>query len=184
MKHYEKLARHTNSIVSQWRSGGRFCVGIAIALLLAQPLAAQLIDKRVTPLTTVDRQYMESQRQLVNELTLRAYGGRCCRRVSELPLLQRLLDDKRVSPEQTLELQAMGIVLGDLLASELGMHWVVYEDIQGRSRALQLDESDNFLFPVTMIARRHEGGDRTPVLEIYEQAYDAVEAARPPRPFE
>ena len=146
--------------------------------------AQQLLEKRITPLSALDRQYMERQRQLVNELTLRNYGGRCCRREAELELLQRLLDDRIVTGEQTEELQAMGIVMGDLLAAELDLEWVVYEDARGRSRALRLDETDNFLFPVTMISRRREAGDRTPVQEIYRKAVEAMEAARPPLPFQ
>ena len=145
---------------------------------------AQLLEKRVTPLNPLDRQYMELQRELINELTLRYYGGRCCRSASELLLLQRLLDDRHVLPEQTQELQAMGVLLGDLLATEHDLQWVVYEDAAGRSRALQVEGTDSYLFPVTMIARRWSVGDTTPVQEIYEQASAAAEDARPPLPFE
>lgn len=153
-------------------------------LLIAPGVTAQLLDKRVTALNPLDRQYMDLQRQSLNELTLRHYGGRCCRNQTELNYLQRLLDDNLVRPDQTRELQAMGVALGDLLAAELDMHWVVYEDIKGRSRALRLGETENYLFPVTMIARRHEGGDKTPVLDIYQQAYEAIETVRPPLPFQ
>ncbi|WOJ96392.1 DUF3806 domain-containing protein [Congregibacter brevis] len=153
-------------------------------LFLAQGALAQLVDKRVTALNPLDRQYMDVQRQSLNELTLRYYGARCCRSQSELDYLQRLLDDGHVRSDQTRELQAMGVALGDLLASELEMQWVVYEDIKGRSRALRLGETENYLFPVTMIARRFEGGDRTPVEEVYQQAYEAIESVRPPLPFQ
>lgn len=74
--------------------------------------------------------------------------------------------------------------MGDLLAAELDLHWVVYEDAKGRSRALRLDETDNYLFPVTMISRRRQAGDETPVAEIYTGAVAAMETARPPLPFE
>lgn len=171
-----------NTRVIGTRAGAMFA--LFIGLLLAQGSAAQLLDKRITALNPLDRQYMDLQRQSLNDLTLRYYGGRCCRSQSELDYLQRLLDDGHVRPEQTRELQAMGVALGDLLATELEMHWVVYEDIQGRSRALRLGETDNYLFPVTMIARRHEGGDKTPVQDIYRQAYEAIETVRPPLPFQ
>ena len=46
--------------------------------------------------------------------------------------------------------------MGDLLAVELGMHWIVYEDDMGRSRALRYQQSEVVLFPITMIARRRE----------------------------
>ncbi len=159
-------------------------VAVLGSLFCAPMASAQLIDKRVTALNPLDRQYMDVQRQTLNELTLRYYGGRCCRSEAELDYLQRLLDDGHVGPDQTRELQAMGVALGDLLATELDMYWVVYEDIKGRSRALRLGETENYLFPVTMIARRHESGDKTPVADIYQQAYEAIEAVRPPLPFE
>jgi hypothetical protein len=151
---------------------------------LAPGAAAQLLEKRVTPLAPLDRQYMETQRQRVTDMTLRYYGGRCCRRSAELDYLQRLLDDGHVTPDQTSELQAMGVLLGDLLAAELDMHWVVYEDAKGRSRALQLGETDNYLFPVTMISRRREAGDQTPIVEIHQRALESIEAVRPPLPFQ
>ena len=31
----------------------------------------------------------------------------------------------------------MGVIMGDLLAADLKLHWVIYEDRQGRSRALR-----------------------------------------------
>jgi ABC-type phosphate transport system auxiliary subunit len=167
-----------------FRAVPRLLAVVCAALLLSTGAAAQLLEKRVSPLNPLDRQYMDVQRELIHELTLRYYGTRCCRRESELEYLERLLEDQRVRPEQTRELQAMGVLLGDLLAAELDMHWVVYEDAKGRSRALQLGESDNFLFPVTMIARRREAGDTTPVAEIYRKAYEAIEAVRPPLPFQ
>lgn len=159
-------------------------LALLLGLLLSPGASAQLLDKRVTALNPLDRQYMDVQRESLNELTLRYYGGRCCRSQTELDYLQRLLDDGHVRPDQTRELQAMGVALGDLLATELDMHWVVYEDIQGRSRALRLGETENYLFPVTMIARRYEGGDKTPIQEIYQKAYEAIENVRPPLPFQ
>ncbi len=72
----------------------------------------------------------------------------------------------------------MGIILGDLLAADLGMHWVVYQDQLGRSKALRYRQTDNYLFPVTMISRRREVDNRQPVVEIYQKAYDIIVAAR------
>ena len=159
-------------------------VGLLLAVLGAASAGAQLLEKRLTPLTILDRQYMEGQRQLINEMTLQRYGGRCCRDPLELDYLQRLLDDGHVTADQTLELQAMGVLLGDLLAAELGLEWIIYEDAQGRSRALQLDDTENFLFPVTMISRRREADNLTPVADIYQRAVETIEAARPPLPFQ
>lgn len=170
--------------LDKWGRLTGLMAALVILSAIALPSAAQLLEKRITPLNPLDRQYMDTQRDLINEMTLRYYGGRCCRDVSELDYLQRLLDDGYVGGDQTRELQAMGVLLGDLLAAELELQWIVYEDAQGRSRALQLDDTDNFLFPVTMISRRREADDRTPVIDIYRAGVDAIEAVRPPLPFQ
>ena len=156
-------------------------LGSDVAIAQETPLEP---EQRVSPLNSIDREYMESQRQRITELTLRHYGGLCCRSEAELAYLQRLLDDGRVRGDEREALQAMGVLLGDLLASELDLDWVVYEDAKGRSRALRLGATNNFLFPVTMISRRREAGDTTPVSEVYAGAVAAMEAARPPLPFE
>ncbi len=88
----------------------------------------------------------------------------------DLALLQALLDKQLVRPDQVPELQAMGLIIGDLLAAELGMHWVVYEDNIGRSRALRYRETDDVLFPMTMISRRRAAGNQTSVTAIYQKA--------------
>ena len=75
-------------------------------------------------------------------------------------------------------------VLGDLLAADLGMHWVIYEDKYGRSRALRYGQSEEYLFPVTMISRRQEADNQTPVVDIYQKAHDIIDAVKPPLPFQ
>ncbi|MBR9805001.1 DUF3806 domain-containing protein [bacterium] len=88
----------------------------------------------------------------------------------DLRLLQRLWDDKIVTADNAQTLQDMGIVLGDLFAKELDMHWVLYTDAKGRSRALQLRHTEHFLFPITMISRRAIAGAEVNVKAIYNKA--------------
>ena len=85
---------------------------------------------------------------------------------------------------KSLNYGAMGVVMGDLLAAEFNLDWVVYEDRLGRSRALRDGDSDNYLFPITMISRRREVDNRTPVVDIYRKAADIITASRPPLPFQ
>jgi hypothetical protein len=130
-------------------------------------------------LSVLDRQYMLQQRARLDELARNHLGrGFSGERERDLDSLQRLLDRRLVGPDQTGELQAMGIVLGDLLAAELDLHWVVYEDEIGRTRALQDRRSGNYLFPVTMISRRVEVGNSESVRAIYDRARDTVKAHR------
>lgn len=166
---------------------------VFLALLAAKPTAAQpdlsgqMQDNPVVinELSTLDEQYMRSQRNLIDDIIRRQLGGLLTGdSANDIAILQRLLDEGIINGNQRRELQAMGIILGDLLAAELGMNWVVYEDNLGRSRALRLAETDNFLFPVTMISRRREVGNTTPIQAIYDKAVITIEPLIPALPFE
>ncbi len=163
----------------------RLSLVIVAALLLSSLPAAAQDQLRISELTPLDRQYMQRQRDTIESLARRHTGsGFDGTPTNDIPLLQRLLDERRVRPDQTAELQAMGILLGDLLAEELDMHWVVYEDPLGRSRALRYRDTDNYLFPVTMISRRRAVGNDRPVQEIYDKAVDLIEPIREKLPFQ
>ena len=148
--------------------------------------AAQGLDEPyIGELTQIDRQYMQQQRSLLNELAGRNFGRQFTgKRDNDLALLQRLLDEEVVRGDQTQELQGMGIVLGDLLAADLGLDWVVYEDRIGRSRALRYKDSDNYLFPITMISRRREVDNQARVIDIYQKAVNSITPAIPKLPFQ
>ena len=164
----------------------RPCSLILLCGLMLSSLTVGAEDStKVIELTPVDRQFLQQQRTRIDDLARLRLG----RQLNGDPgtaisILQSLLDRRAVRSDQTLELQAMGVVLGDALARELSLHWVVVEDSYGRSRALQLDRTQNFLFPVTMISRRIEAGATTPVQTIYDKAKAIMEPLRPPLPFQ
>ena len=158
----------------------------ALALLLFLPLpAVGQEDVRIGELTFLDRQYMMQSRSDLEALASRNFGtGFNGNRDHDLTILQRLLDSRLVRADQTRELQAMGMVMGDLLAAEFDLHWVVYEDAVGRSRALRYRQTDNYLFPVTMVSRRREAGSDTSIVDIYARARAAIEPVIEPLPFQ
>lgn len=160
--------------------------GLLVTLLLVPVIQAfALGEVIISEPSYLDRQYMRQQRELLSDLVARNYGARFSnQKARDLALLQRLLDDQLVRNHQTRELQAMGIIMGDLLAAELGLHWVIYEDRIGRSRALRYRDTDNYLFPATMISRRREADNRALVADIYEKAVDSITSVIPRRPFE
>jgi hypothetical protein len=175
---------HAARLSSRTRYGLCLCLTMALALLASAPGVAQE-QVRVSDLTPLDRQYMDRQRRSIEEIARRHTGrGFDGSVTNDIPLLQRLLDERRVRPDETEKLQAMGILLGDVLAAELDMHWVIYEDPVGRSRALRYRESDNYLFPVTMISRRREVGNDRPVREIFDKAVGLIEPVQEPLPFQ
>ena len=148
-------------------------------LALAQPYP------RIENLSEVDLNYMEQQRNNLRDIAATHLGRQFSgHRERDLALLQNMLDQRLVGSDQLSEMQAMGIIMGDLLAAEFDMDWVVYTDQAGRSRALRYRDGDFFLYPVTMISRRRTAGDMTPVSGIYDRAARLVEANMPARPFQ
>ena len=71
-----------------------------------------------------------------------------------------------------------------MLAADLDLEWVIYADKHGRSRALRLGETDNFLFPITMISRRVEAGAKVDVEAVYKKARASIEPYRQDLPFQ
>ena len=118
--------------------------------------------------TAIDRQFMADQRMRVERLANRLGRGLTGVVDRDLDTLQRILDDRLVPAEDTLTLQAMGVVFGDLLGDHLDMAWVVYRDHKGRSRALRYRQMDVYLFPVTMISRRQEGGSERRLKPLFD----------------
>jgi hypothetical protein len=164
----------------------RFSALLFVAIALAiQPVYAQDPAPLISELTIIDRDFMEDQRDSIDELAGINFGRQLRReKGNDLDILQMLLDRRLVTGDQSLQLQAMGIVMGDLLAEELDMDWVVYEDKLGRSRALRLGLSDHYLFPVTMISRRAEVGAEVDVRKIYDKAVSLMQPFMPPKPFQ
>ena len=74
-----------------------------------------------------------------------------------------------VDSEDVQTQQAMGIVFGDLLASELDFHWVVYRDRAGRSRALRYRDQEIYVFPVTMLSRRLSASAPLSVSDLFDE---------------
>ncbi|MCP4212538.1 MAG: DUF3806 domain-containing protein [Halieaceae bacterium] len=148
-------------------------------LILAQPYP------RIENLSRIDLNYMDQQRNDLRGIAAAELGRQFSgQKGRDLALLQSMLDEGLVAPDQVREMQAMGIMMGDLLAAEFELNWVVYADQAGRSRALRYRDSDFFLYPVTMISRRRTAGDMTPVDDIYERAARLVEQNTPASPFQ
>ena len=166
--------------VSQLQNARFFGFGKRLAqslLMLALSLgSASLCDAQgadfevqIEPLTAIDHQFMAEQRGRVEALANRLGRGLTGNVDRDLDTLQRILDERMVPASDTLTLQAMGLVFGDLLGDRLSMQWVVYRDRQGRSRALRYRDLDVFLFPMTMISRRQEARSDRRIRPLFDE---------------
>ncbi|MDR3637832.1 MAG: DUF3806 domain-containing protein [Isosphaeraceae bacterium] len=94
---------------------------------------------------------------------------------SDLHWLQRLIDEKVLTPEKTYELQCLGAVLGQVFAAKTPLRWVVVEDEYGRELALQYPNTSVIVFPTTMISKRVEDGRDVDIVPIYRTVAAHVE---------
>jgi len=123
---------------------------------------------------------LERQRELAADLVRRHVGARLRGgALADLDALQRLLETGELGAEDVYELQALGVALGEVLAEQYGLDWVIYTDEHGSSRALQYRDTESFVFPVTMISRRVEAGLEVDVRALYEKAGEALARAVP-----
>lgn len=160
--------------------------GLGLASVLASALSpraayAQLHQRTVAKPGPRDREKNRQQRQHVEELARRHLGARIRGARSDVEVLQRLLDGRYVPPEDAYGLQCLGVVLGDALAAELGLRWVVVDDDYGHSRALRDGEREQLYFPVTMISKRVAANERVSMRALYDKVAESVrrERARP-----
>ncbi len=139
---------------------------------------------RVRELNWLNQQFLIKQRQRIEGISRRYLGQSLQTGTRNLPLLQRIVDENRIEHDDKLALQALGVVLGDILVHQHAkLAWFVYEDEQGSSHAVCLEGSEHCLFPVTMISRRVEVGAPVNVAKIYEKSVEMIKPTLPKLPF-
>jgi hypothetical protein len=147
------------------------------------PVDTELSGTRVAryqALSGLEQRRLREQRQLVGELARRHVGSPLSgSSLEDLRVIQTIVDRADLAPDQTYELQALGVALGDVMAAQLGLEWIAFEDDYGRNRALRLDETEVVIFPVTMISKRVEAGLPVDVDELWQKARRTVREARP-----
>lgn len=155
------------------------------AALMGQPTAAAQSAPTIASLSVADKQFMTDSREQLDVIARSQLGRQFSgAKDNDLDIIQTLLDRRLVNAHQTRELQAMGVYMGDILARELGMKWVIYSDRVGRSRALRMGQTDYYLFPVTMIARRVEADAPVDVKAVYDKAFELMVPYRRALPFQ
>lgn len=140
---------------------------------------------QIEELDWIDKKHMEDEAFKIDELFQSRFGTSIRRDLTDLNSLQRIIDNKWVEADDYKILQAMGIVLGNVMQADFPntLEWKVYSDDLGRSRALCVRNSANCLFPITMLERRVESGIHPDVKKIYHEAILSMEKYLPQLPY-
>lgn len=130
---------------------------------------------KVEEMSVGDQFILDSQRGDIEDLVARKLGVLYMKGSQEdIAVLQRLVDGGYISRTRTKDWQSLGIVFGDILAEELDLRWVMYEDDLGESRALQYRKTLNFVFPVTMFSKRIQYGQNIDLPAVYAKIEQEV----------
>ena len=92
----------------------------------------------------------------------------------KLSLLDAILSNNWIEPDETLKLQCLGITFGDALEQQLGLEWVMVEDEYGRDPALIQSGTSIVIFPQTSISKRIEAGEAVDAYALFEQACETI----------
>jgi Domain of unknown function (DUF3806) len=132
-------------------------------------------DQKITSLTVADQQRLQDQRAVVeNFLADDDSRQKYKTAAGKLGTIRAILQGNAFKPNQTYELQCLGIVLGDAFVQELKMEWVMVEDDHGRDPAVRLPGTSIILFPLTMISKRVERGEKVDVFDLFSRAAEEV----------
>jgi Domain of unknown function (DUF3806) len=114
-----------------------------------QPKFSELSDK--------DSTRLEQQRAVVLAAAKQRYGTTALTRTKrDLPILQKLINDRVFKKSQTYELQSLGVAFGDVLASEFPLRWVMVTDEFGTDPTLRFKETTIQINALTVISKRVE----------------------------
>lgn len=131
-----------------------------------------------TPPNCDDTNSLASQWLNVSRLTEEVCGSSLTLAVSDLDLIQRLLDADEIEPTAYAR-QSLGVALGRVMARTIqGLDWWIVEDEYGRDPCLRYKRTTLQLNPITMISKWLENGERVSVGELYLGASEILEARR------
>lgn len=92
---------------------------------------------------------------------------------TDLQVVQLLLDSGAIG-SNTLVLEGLGVVLGDILGRKLGLHWVTAKDSEEAIPVLRYDDSGIILYARDMIVRRVERGEVIDVPSLFNSLVEHV----------
>jgi Domain of unknown function (DUF3806) len=85
----------------------------------------------------------------------------------KLRLLETILEEKWIQPNETWKLQSLGIALGDALVQQTGLVWATVADDLGCDPALRDPGTGTAIFPLTMISKRAERGEAVDIRKLF-----------------
>jgi hypothetical protein len=150
----------------------------ALGLLFGQSGKDATPEPRFSELSHQDSERLNQQRAIIASVAKQRYGTATLSRTKrDLPILQRIIDDKVFKKSQTYELQSLGVVFGDVLARELPLRWVMITDEYGTDPTLRCRNTSININALTMISKRVEKDEPVDLSRLLQQNREALSEA-------
>lgn len=128
----------------------------------------QGLEPRFAELSRDDTVRLDKQRAVVAAAARRYGAGDLTKTKADLVVLQKLIDHGAFKQSETYELQCLGIVFGDVLASELPLRWVMVTDEYGTDPTLRFKKTTIQINALTMISKRIERNEPVDVTQLLQ----------------
>ena len=146
-----------------------------LGVLFGQSNRKAAPEPKFSELSREDNARLEQQRAVVLAACKQRYGTVTLTRTkSDLPVLQRLIDDRVFNKSQTYQLQSLGVALGDVLTSELPLRWVMVTDEFGTDPTLRFKETTLQIDVLTMVSKRVERDESVSVQWILDKTREQL----------
>jgi hypothetical protein len=97
---------------------------------------------------------------------------------ADLDVIQAILDSGELEPDQTYELQSLGVVFGSALVSAVdGLDWAIVHDEYGSDPTLRYRNTTLCINVLTTISKRVEDGQSVDVRELFDGMQAALQDA-------
>ena len=127
------------------------------------------MNQRIEAPNTEDIDHIARQLIHASGLVEEVLGAGLSGELSDLAMLQNVLDKKVIEREATYSLQALGMAFGKVFVNNNeGYDWWMVEDEYGRDPAVRYRDTSLLAFPQTMISKRVEDGENVAFVELYE----------------
>ena len=148
-------------------------LGIALLFFLLNPLGVLAMDVR--NLGETEAEGLEAERQWVQTL-IKGLGSDfvLSKTNSDLSTLQSIIENGPYTDNRENELVVIGTTFGDILATELDLHWVVVTDEYGTDIGLKYRNLEIYLFPRDMIVKRFEKGEEVDLTFMFGELVKVV----------
>lgn len=163
-----------------------FCAGFAVtAHAQSSSPTAKQIPLVIEQLEWVDKSRMEKELVEINQFAKSKIGRQFNGNLDDLDVIQQLIDRGFIKNDDQERQGQLGLAMGNVFLADfpLTLEWKVYRDHLGRSRALCAKNTEECIFPITLLIRRMQVGTKPNVKKIYYDTVDAMANYLPQQPY-